>query len=140
MGRPVPEMPVTVTETASSLEENTPDILLVDDDAAVRRSIQLLLRAHGYNVKSYGLGSALVADPAAAGARCLITDYRMPQFDGFTILRLLRQGGWPGNAILLTAYHSRELAAEAMDEGFGAALPKPVAHHELLEAIRRALA
>lgn len=110
-------------------------ILLSEDDPAVRRSIQLLLRSRGYDVRAYTSGSALLSDPQARTGTCLIVDYRMPDVDGIAMLRRLRSEGWRGAAILMTGYYDSELARRATEEGFDAVLRKPLGDQVLLETI-----
>ena len=57
-------------------------VLVSDDDPAVRRSLHMMLCAYGYDVQSYTSGQALLADPCAAAADCLVIDYSMPDVDG----------------------------------------------------------
>ena len=44
---------------------NRPDVIIVDDDQGVRRSLQLLLRGHGYRVKAYADPTSVASDPEA---------------------------------------------------------------------------
>ncbi|MBT2188343.1 response regulator transcription factor [Sphingobium nicotianae] len=117
-----------------------PIILLVEDEPSVRRSLQLLLHAKGYDIRSYASSAALIGDPLAGEAVCLITDYRMPEIDGLAVLRALRAQGWHKPAILITAYHSPELVQQATGEGFSDVLEKPLREHMLADAIARATA
>ena len=114
-------------------------ILLVEDDDGVRRSLQLLLQGKGYAIRSHASPSALLADPAAREAACLITDYRMDEFDGLAVLRRLRADGWQGPAMLITAFPSAELKAEAREAGFCDIIEKPLLDHALVGAVARIL-
>lgn len=114
-----------------------PKLLLVEDDAAVRRSLQLLLRGRGYEVRAYESGRQMLADPTAAEAVCLIADYRMDDMDGLAVLRDLRSRGWHCLAILITAYDAEELTANAREAGFDAVLQKPLRDLALLELLDR---
>lgn len=123
-------MPKIVPETAE-----VPTILLLEDEPAVRRSLQLLLRGSGFDVRSYAFSSALLADPRAPNAAVLIVDYRLPDGDGLSVARALRQAGFAGQAILITAHPSREVAAMAQAEGFSRIFEKPLASRVLVEAV-----
>jgi FixJ family two-component response regulator len=114
-----------------------PVITLVDDDPGVRRSVQLLLQARGYDIRSYASSKALLADPLAMGAACLVTDYLMPEVDGIGVLHALRNNGWKGPAILVSAYHSPRLVEQAMREGFASVIEKPLREHSLVDMISR---
>ena len=114
-------------------------ILLVEDEPAVRRSLQLLLQGHGFTVRSYGSESAVLADPHAAGAQGMVTDYRLPDGDGVGLLGRLRTAGFSGTAILMTAFGSDALAKRAIAAGFQRVLDKPLADRVLTVALERAL-
>lgn len=115
-------------------------LLLVEDDAPVRRSLQLLLRGYGYDVRAYGDGRRALADPAAQDAVCLITEHEMASIDGVSLLRALRALGWRGVAILLTAMPASLATPDAGNVGFELVIQKPVDEHSLIEVIRRSLA
>ncbi|WP_319296216.1 response regulator [Sphingobium sp.] len=110
-------------------------ILVSDDDPGVRRGLQLLLRSRGYTVSGYTSGSALLADPRAKNADCVILDYRMPDIDGFAILRHLRQSGWSGRAIMISGFHDLVLARRAAEAGFDHVISKPVIGRAILDAV-----
>ncbi|MCF8706643.1 response regulator transcription factor [Rhizorhapis sp. SPR117] len=114
-----------------------PKILLVEDDPGVRRSLQLLLHGKGYDIRSYASSAALLADPLADEAICLVADYRMPGMDGIEVLRFLRARGWQQPAILITAYISPELVERATKDGFSIVIDKPLREHALVDAVAR---
>lgn len=121
----------------AALQMERPKILLVEDEPGVRRSLQLLLHARGYDVRSYASSAALVADPLVDEAICLVADYRMPEMDGLAVLRSLRARGWQRPAILVTAYGSPDLVERAMRAGFSAVIEKPLREHALADAVAR---
>lgn len=120
-------------------DERPPDILLVEDDSGVRRSILMLLKAHGLSAKAYGSGATLAQDPLARGARLLIADWQMPDMNGFEVLASLRSTGWAGAGLMLTGYYDAILAVRARREGFQEVLPKPILDHELIGTVTRLL-
>lgn len=109
-----------------AVEPLRPTILLVEDDPGVRRSLQLLLRAQGYEVKAYVEGRPLLDDEQILDAACLITDYRLGDMDGLDVLTMLRARGWSGPAVLITAYSSPHLAHMAQAAGFALMMEKPL--------------
>lgn len=108
-----------------------PRILLVEDDDAVRRSLQLLLVARGYDVRAYRRGSGLSNDPEALRATCLIADLLMPEGDALTLLHDLRGAGWAGPAILISGHLTDDVESRARSQGFAAVLPKPIGENVL---------
>lgn len=115
-----------------------PLVLLLEDDNAVRRSLQLLLQGRGFDVKAYANADALLADPQVAKAGCILADYRLHASDGIEVLRTLRSRGWTAPAILMTAFGSDDLAARAASAGFIEVLEKPFRDHAVVAALSRA--
>jgi FixJ family two-component response regulator len=132
-------LPVTIAAPRPA-PPTRPQVLLVEDDAAVRRSLQMLLEGEGYGVRAFATSAALLADANVAAAACLITDYRLGDQDGISLLRTLRTAGWPGPALLMTAYPSPAMIQRATREGFAELFEKPFKPHLLVEAVGRALA
>lgn len=114
-----------------------PKILLAEDDPGVRRALQMLLLGGGYDVRSYASSLALLADKSARDALCLVTDYRMPGLDGLALLRALREAGWTGKAVLITAFHTPELVQQAITEGFDMVFDKPLQNRAVMDALAR---
>ncbi len=117
-----------------------PTILVVEDDSGVRRSLQMLLRGRGYEVKAYFEGRPLLDDPLILDAACLIADYRLGDMDGLAVLAMLRSRGWNGPAILITAYSSSELAYLAEKAGFVTLMEKPLQPSALVSTVSRLVA
>jgi FixJ family two-component response regulator len=113
----------------------SPTILLVEDDDAVRRSLQLLLSAHGYGVRSHAAAAGLAQDPAALGCACLVADLMMPQTDALQLLAELQAAGWTGKAILISGFLDAEWERRAREAGYDAILPKPISHSVLIRAV-----
>ena len=117
-----------------------PKILLVEDDMAVRRSLQLVLQARGFDVRAFADPELLLRDGATEDAGCLIADFRLQQnCSGLDLLSALRNRSWTGPAILITAYPSPALAEEARERGFAAVLSKPFRDRELADTVARLL-
>jgi FixJ family two-component response regulator len=112
-----------------------PRILLVDDDDAVRRSLQLLLRAHGFDVRAYASPIGLSRQQEALQSACLVADLVMPQQDALALLAELRMAGWTAPAILISGYLTDEWEGHARKAGFDRVLPKPIMDEDLTKAI-----
>lgn len=124
-------------QQASSAEPERPRILLVEDDSAVRRSIQLILQARGYDVRAFASGALALADPSAIEAACLVTDYRMAGMSGLDLLRGLRAVGWRRPAILITAHRS-DYIEDSEGALFDEILEKPLLDRRLCACVDRA--
>lgn len=112
-------------------------VLVTDDEASIRRSLQLLLHAKGYDAHCYTTASALLADHEARSADCIIADYNMPDIDGISLLQALRKTGWRGDAILITAYCSDDLTRRAKACGYAEVVAKPFIRRPILDALQR---
>jgi FixJ family two-component response regulator len=125
------------SQTAVALR---PRILLVEDDAPVRRALQLLLSASGYDVRAYGTATGLETNPEALACVCLIADLVLPGTDALDLLSSLRFHGWTGVAVMVSGHLTPELTAEAYRSGFQAVFPKPLQEAALVHQIEWLLA
>ena len=114
------------------------NILIVDDDEALRDSLSLLLAAEGYGVRTAPDGRAALDLLEAVPADAILCDLRMPGLDGFDLIpQIARQ--WPGVPILLMSAHGTEdLAIEAIQRGAYDYLAKPFQPAELRLTLRKA--
>ena len=110
-------------------------VLLVEDDDGVRRSLQLLLEWNGFEVRAYALAASVMALGAWNDSHLLVSDYFLADGDGISLLQNLREAGWQGRAVLITAAPGPTLIERARAAGFHAVLTKPLARHELIEAL-----
>ncbi|CAN5587007.1 N/A [soil metagenome] len=107
----------------------------------MRRSLQLLLRSRGFNVRAYASGAALIADlDAQSDAVALVADFLMPQIDGVALLLALRAAGWTGPALLITAFATQEVEVRARAAGFALVIEKPLVENAVGEAVERMIA
>jgi FixJ family two-component response regulator len=120
---------------------NSPSITIVDDDEAVRHSLQALLEAAGLSVETYPTGEDFLAavPDAAGGVGCLILDLHLPGLDGIEILERLRDAGAATPVILISARFDPATRARADRAGALVLLEKPLREAALLDGIERAL-
>lgn len=114
-----------------------PRVLLVEDDPAVRRSLQLLLVGQGYDVRAYSSGSGLAKNPEAMRADCLVADLIIPDGNAVTLLTDLREAGWKGPAVLISGHLTNEWAERALAHGYAAAFAKPIGGTVLVKCLAR---
>ena len=114
-------------------------IIIVDDEEAIRHSASFMLRHAGYRVKTYSDGppllDALAEDPKQT---CILLDVRMPAMDGVTVLKTLRERGYNVPIIILTGHGDVSTAVIAMKSGATDFLEKPYKKVELISAIEGA--
>lgn len=115
-------------------------VLVVEDDASVRRSLLLLLRSQGLDVRAYASASQALADPLALSAQCLIADLTMPDLDGLALLAGLRAQGWTGPAILVSGQLDEDIERRGREAGFDAVLRKPIFDRRLTGRIAELIA
>ncbi|MBX9797502.1 response regulator [Sphingomonas sp.] len=116
-------------------ESPRPHLLLIEDDEGVRRSLQLLLHARGFDVRAYAAATPAVNAADQVDYAALVSDYRLPDGDGIGVLRAMKRNGWSGKAVLITGFPSPHLFDSARACGFDAVLEKPLRTHDLVDAL-----
>ena len=116
-----------------------PQILVVDDDPGLLRLLTIRLRSQDYVVEPVDGPAKALAAVSRFRPDLVITDLRMAEMDGISLLREL-QRRWPSlNVIMLTAHGTIPDAVKATQSGAFAFLTKPVDKDQLLDEVRRAL-
>ncbi|MDO8290301.1 MAG: response regulator [Parvibaculum sp.] len=110
-------------------------VCVVDDDAAVRDSLRVLLESHGLVVRDYASASEFLKDTTSELAGCLLLDLHMPEMDGLHLLEKLRQQNITTVTVIITGRGDGALRARAQRAGALAFLDKPVDEDELLSTI-----
>ena len=113
-------------------------ILIVDDDAGLRKSLGLILSDAGYEVVQAEDGLAGLAAAADQKPDLILCDVRMPRLDGLGFLERYHENGGEALVLVMTAYGSLDLAVEAMKRGAYDYLPKPFGADEVLLTVRKA--
>jgi two-component system, LuxR family, response regulator FixJ len=115
-------------------------IHIVDDDAAVRRTLARLLGAAGFTVHDYKGGRSLLDAVESLSEGCILTDMRMPGMDGFELQRRLAECGVRLPIIVMTGQGDVATAVRAMKAGAFDFIEKPFSDDLLLATIDAALA
>lgn len=119
---------------------STSNIIIVDDDEAIRHSASFMLRHAGYTVKTYPDGGSFLDAADEIGSACVLLDVRMPEIDGLTVLERLRGRGIDVPVIVLTGHGDVSTAVQAMKLGATDFLEKPYEKARLLAAMEDAFA
>src|SRR5262249_41571438 len=123
-----------------SFMERAPVIHMVDDDAAFQTAVSRLLRAAGYEVRTYSnAGGFLLADTDSSPG-CILLDVRMPGPRGLDLQDALARQTDPLPIIFLTAHGDIRSSVRAMKAGAVDFLTKPVDRETLFGAVKNALA
>ena len=113
-------------------------IAIVDDDAAVRTAVSMLVRAFGWEPRAYDSAEAFL-DAREEGADCLVVDLRMPGMSGVDLQRELTSRGSTVPMLMVTAHGDGPLADAARKAGALVVLGKPFREQELRYWIERAV-
>lgn len=112
-------------------------VYVVDDDDALRQSVEVLLdAAGGFVTTSFASGEAFLARVPAVEAGCVLLDLNMPGLNGLEVLRQLQKIDDRFETILLTGQGDIAVAVEAMKSGAIDFIEKPYDNRMLLSALR----
>ncbi|MFT7473733.1 MAG: two-component system response regulator MprA [Verrucomicrobiales bacterium] len=124
---------------ATEPEAGKPSVLVVEDDRGVRESLAVVMQVQQYAVTGVESGEAAVAHLTSTHADLVILDLNLPGIDGLETCRQIRNGGFSGPVLMLTARHEVVDRVRGLDAGADDYLPKPFALDELLARIRALL-
>jgi FixJ family two-component response regulator len=113
-------------------------VAVVDDEAAVRRALERLLRASGFRVTSFTSAEAFLARDPRDAPDCLVLDIWMEGMSGLDLQAALAARGERIPTIIITAHDDPLTRERSLRAGAGAYLTKPFDEKELIEAIQRA--
>jgi two-component system, LuxR family, response regulator FixJ len=116
-----------------------PVIHIIDDDEAMRDSLEYLLDAASMTASTYASADEFLARLDSLAPGCIVTDVRMPGMSGLELVGALAKRGVPHPVIVITAHGDVAMAVEAMRAGAVNFLEKPFGDEALLAAIRGAL-
>jgi two-component system response regulator FixJ len=115
-----------------------PVVCVVEDDAAMRDALQLLLLSAGFDVLSYATAEEFLTDMDRSRASCLLTDVRLPGMDGIALYRHLVSLGTDPTVVMITGHGDIPMAVSALKEGVADFVEKPFDPAVLLESLRNA--
>jgi two-component system response regulator FixJ len=114
-------------------------IYVIDDDAAVRDSLRMLLQGAGMAVETFDSAEAFLARVGDVASGCVVTDVRMPGMTGIELQRALQARAAKLPLIVVTGHGDIDTAVIAMKSGAHDFIEKPYKEERLLGAIRDAL-
>jgi FixJ family two-component response regulator len=116
-----------------------PLISIVDDDDALRNSLDDLIRSIGFRTEGFASAEAFLSSSQARDTACLILDVRMPGMNGLDLQRHIVAANWRVPIIFITSHADNDACGRALEAGAVAFLYKPFREEELLDAIDAAL-
>lgn len=112
-----------------------PTVVLVEDDAGVRKALRFSLEIEGFEVVTCARGETLLELALPKGPACLVLDQRLPGIRGIEALEVLRRRGVEIPAIMITSAPDANLRARALLAD-ARVVEKPLLNDLLLAAIR----
>jgi DNA-binding NtrC family response regulator len=134
---------MTAPHRAPVVEMPQPDagsILIIDDEIAIRESLQALLEMEGYRVAVAGDGEEGLARIASEPYDIVLLDYALPGRNGLEVLAEIRDRDPQLAVIMVTAFGTVENAVKAMQVGASNFIQKPWDNEKLLADVRAAIA
>ena len=116
-----------------------PSILIVEDDALVRKTVISHLAKRGFDVAWADMGEDGLAKFAASYPDLVLLDIRLPDMDGLEVLRQIRERNRKATILVMTAYDDMRTTVEAVKRGAFEYLVKPLDYVELDLAVDKAL-
>ncbi len=114
-------------------------ILVVDDEPIVIRSATRVLGAEGYSVEGAEGGREAILKMEQKHYDLVLTDLKMPEVDGITLIRWIRKSRSDTGVVVITGYPSQETIKEALELGIIDYVPKPFTPPVLTDVTNRAL-
>jgi FixJ family two-component response regulator len=114
-------------------------VYVVEDDEAVRDSLELLLKSDDKPVSTYDNANAFLKDYSEKMAGCIVLDIRMPGMDGMELQKKLNEKHSILPIIFVTGHGDVPMAVDAMKEGAVDFIQKPYREEALLQKIEAAL-
>lgn len=131
------DQPHSRTQVSSGSPAGSPvrSIDIIEDDAAVRSSLEARLKAWGFEVRSFPDGDSYLAQEPWREASCLLLDYHLPGRNGLEILADLRGKAIEVPVIMVTGHGDVALAVRALKAGARDFIEKPYDDQELIAKI-----
>lgn len=115
-------------------------VYIVEDDDAVRESLQMMLESVGRRVEAFENADLFLQAYSQDMAGCIVLDIRMPGMNGMELQRKLNEQNSILPIIFVTGHGDVPMAVEAMQQGAVDFVQKPYREQELLEKIAQAIA
>jgi two-component system response regulator FixJ len=114
-------------------------VYVVDDDTAVRESLEALLSSVGFETVLFGDAADFLQRFEPSGAACILLDVRMPGMDGLTLLERLGDNRKGIPVVIMTGHADVPMAVRAIRGGAADFVEKPFSSTRLLESIQSAI-
>jgi len=116
-----------------------PIVFIVDDDEAVRRAMERLIRSVGLRVESFASAQEFLTREAPPEPACIVLDVRMPGLSGLDLQEKLAEAKLDMPVIFMTGHGTVPMSVRAMKAGATDFLQKPIDDQVLLDAVQQAI-
>ena len=113
------------------------NVLIVDDEPAIRQVLGSAIAKAGYPVESAGSAAEALAKLAAGNVDAVLCDVFMPVMDGIELLKEARAKGYGATFVMVTAFASVDSAIDAIKAGAWDYITKPVRNEEILHCLEK---
>ena len=114
-------------------------VLVIDDEASIRESVEMFLKEKGLSVHTAGTGAEGIEAWLKYQPQVIILDIRLPDTSGLEVLKQITGRNSDVKVIMITAFHDMETTIEAMRNGAYDYIHKPLDVDELDHAVQRSL-
>jgi FixJ family two-component response regulator len=114
-------------------------VFIVDDDAAMRRSLEDLIRSVGLEVEGFPSAQEFLRRKPSDVPGCLVLDVRLPGLSGLDLQKQMMEAAWETPIVFITGHGDIPMTVKAMKAGAVAFLTKPLRDQDLLDAVQQAL-
>jgi FixJ family two-component response regulator len=127
-----------LAQESQSMPQTGATVFVVDDDAAVRRSLTRLLRSAGWHAEAFASAGELLERAPVSGPGCVLLDVQMPDMNGLELQERLSEVGITLPVVFLTGKGDIPMSVHAMKHGAVDFLVKPVEEDVLFQALDEA--
>ncbi len=114
-------------------------VLVVDDEAAIRDSLHMILEYEGYRVEEASGGAQALARVADRAPDAVLLDIKMPEMDGLELLKAFRERGYDMPVLMISGHGDVATAVEATRRGAYDFFEKPLQRERILVSLRNAI-
>jgi DNA-binding response OmpR family regulator len=130
----------TLLDTQEIKYDIPPNILVMEDDFAVAKGLEMVLSEEGYTVNLAGTGELAIKAFKEKKFDLLVADLRLPDVNGMDVIKQVKEQKPETEVIVITGYGTTATAVEAMKIGVHDFLPKPFTEDQIKASINEALA
>lgn len=121
------------------MSEQQPIVFVVDDDDAVRASLERLIRSAGFTVKTFASANQFLENERPDVPGCLVLDVKLPGIGGLDLQRRLAENDIAIPIVFITGHGDIPMSVRAIKAGAIEFLTKPFRDQDLLDAISQAI-